>query len=52
MTLFLFTEHTVDFSVRKVALLSLGARDTSGYSISLEIIVDFGDYIKATVLIN
>ena len=45
-------EHTVDFSSRRVALLSLGGRSTGGYSISAEKIEDYGDYIKATVLIK
>lgn len=45
-------EQTVDFSSRRVALLSLGGRPTGGYSISAEKIEDFGDYIKATVLIK
>lgn len=45
-------EHTVDFSSRRVALLSLGGRPTGGYSISAEKIEDYGDYIKATVLIK
>ncbi|MDH4234348.1 MAG: protease complex subunit PrcB family protein [Gallionella sp.] len=45
-------EHTVDFSMRRVALLSLGGRSTSGYSISVENIEDFGEYIKAKVLIK
>jgi hypothetical protein len=47
-----FAEHTVDFSSRRVALLSLGGRPTGGYSISVEKIEDFGDYIKAKVLIK
>lgn len=45
-------EHTVDFSSRRVALLSLGGRPTGGYSISAEKIEDYGDYIKASVLIQ
>ena len=46
------TEHTVDFSGRRVTLLSLGERDTGGYSISIEEIEGFGDYIKAKVLVK
>ncbi len=46
------TEHTVDFSTKRVALISLGKRYTDGYSISLDKIEDFGDYIKAKVLIK
>lgn len=45
-------EHTVDFSSRRVALLGLGGRPTGGYSVSAEKIEDYGDYIKATVLIK
>lgn len=46
------TERTVDFSSKKVVLLSLGMRSTGGYSISVEKIEDFGEYITAQVLIK
>jgi hypothetical protein len=45
-------EHTVDFSSRRVALLSLGGRPTGGYSISAEKIEDHGDFIKASIVIR
>jgi PrcB C-terminal len=45
-------EHTVDFSSRRVALLSLGLRPTGGYSISAEKIEDFGEFIKASIVIK
>ena len=45
-------EHTVDFSSRRVVFLSLGGRSTGGYSISVEKIEEFGEYIKAKVLIK
>ena len=45
-------EHTVDFSTRRVALLSLGGRPTGGYSISAEKIEDHGEFIKASVVIT
>ena len=45
-------EHTVDFSTRRVALLSLGGRPTGGYSISAEKIEDHGEFIKASVVIK
>ncbi|MBI3773166.1 MAG: protease complex subunit PrcB family protein [Gammaproteobacteria bacterium] len=46
------TEHTVDFSSRRVVLLSLGGRSTGGHSISVEKIEDFGEYIKAKIVIK
>jgi len=45
-------EHTVDFSSRRVALLSLGGRPTGGYSISVEKIEDYGEFIKASIIIK
>jgi hypothetical protein len=45
-------EYTVDFSSRRVALFSLGARSTGGYSISAEKIVDYGEYITASIVIK
>jgi hypothetical protein len=42
----------VDFSSRRVILLSLGGRPTGGYSISVEKIVDHGDFIKASIVIK
>ena len=45
-------EHTVDFSSRRVALLSLGGRPTGGYSISAEKIEDYGEFIKASIVIK
>ena len=45
-------EHTVDFSSRRVALLSLGGRPSGGYSISTEKIEDYGDFIKASIIIK
>ena len=45
-------EHTVDFSTRRVALLSLGGRPTGGYSISAEKIEDHGEFIKASIVIR
>jgi hypothetical protein len=45
-------EHTVDFSTRRVALLSLGIRPTGGYSISAEKIEDHGEFIKASIVIK
>ena len=45
-------EHTVDFSSRRVAFLSLGGRPTGGYSISAEKIEDHGEFIKASVVIT
>jgi PrcB C-terminal len=45
-------EHTVDCSSRRVVLLSLGGRPTSGYSISVEKIEDYGEFIKASVIIE
>jgi hypothetical protein len=47
-----FAEHTVDFSSRRVALLSLGGRPTGGYSISVEKIEDHGEFIKALIIIK
>lgn len=47
-----FTEHTVDFSNRRVALLSLGGRPTGGYSISAEKIEDHGEFIQASIIIK
>ncbi len=44
--------HTVDFSSRRVALLSLGGRPTGGYSISAEKIEDYGEFIKASIIIK
>jgi hypothetical protein len=46
-----FVEHIVDFSSRRVVLLSLGGRPTGGYSISVEKIEDYGEYIKASIVI-
>jgi hypothetical protein len=45
-------EPTVDFSSRRVALLSLGGRPTGGYSISAEKIEDYGEFIKASIIIK
>lgn len=45
-------EHIVDFSSRRVALLSLGGRPTGGYSISVEKIEDYGEFIKASIVIK
>jgi hypothetical protein len=45
-------EHTVDFSSRRVILLSLGGRPTGGYSIAVEKIVDYGEFIKASIVIK
>jgi hypothetical protein len=45
-------EHTVDFSSRRVVLLSLGGRPTGGYSISVEKIEDHGDFIEASIIIS
>ncbi len=45
-------EYTVDFSSRRVALLSLGGRPTGGYSISTEKIEDYGEFIKASIVIK
>jgi hypothetical protein len=45
-------EHTVDFSSRRVVLLSLGSRSTGGYSISAEKIEDHGEFIKASIVIK
>jgi hypothetical protein len=42
----------VDFSSRREALLSLGARSTGGYSISAEKIVDYGEFITASIVIK
>lgn len=46
-----YDEHTVDFSTRKVLLLSLGGQSSGGSSISTEKLEDYGEYIKATILI-
>jgi hypothetical protein len=45
-------EYTVDFSSRRVALLSLGGRPSGGYSISAEKIEDHGEFIKASIVIK
>jgi len=45
-------QHTVDFSSRRVVLLSLGGRPTGGYSISAEKIEDYGEFIKASIIIK
>ena len=45
-------EQTVDFSMRRVALLSLGERPSGGYSISAESIEDFGAYLKARIVLK
>ena len=45
-------EYIVDFSSRRVVLLSLGGRPTGGYSISVEKIEDYGDFIKAAIVIK
>lgn len=45
-------EYIVDFSSRRVVLLSLGGRPTGGYSISVEKIEDYGDFIKASIIIK
>ena len=47
-----FAEYRVDFSSRKVVLLSLGGRPTGGYSISAEKIEDYGEFIKASIIIK
>ena len=47
-----FVEHTVDFSSRRVALLSLGGRPTGGYTILAEKIEDHGEFIKASIVIK
>jgi hypothetical protein len=47
-----FAEHIVDFSSRRVVLLSLGGRPSGGYSISVEKIEDYGEYIKASIVIE
>ena len=46
------TEYTVDFSSRRVVLLSLGGRASGGYSISAEKIEDYGEFIKALIVIK
>ncbi len=45
-------EYTVDFSSRRVILLSLGGRPTGGYSISTKKIEDCGDYIKVSIIVK
>ncbi len=45
-------EYTVDFSTRRVVLLSLGGRPTGGYSISMEKIEDYGEFLKASIIIK
>ena len=45
-------EYTVDFSSRRVALLSMGVRNRGGYSIEAEAIEDYGEYIKLKVLLT
>ncbi len=45
-------EYKVDFSSRRVVLLSLGGRPTGGYSIAVDKIEDYGDFIKASIVIK
>lgn len=46
------TEYTVDFTSKKVVLVSLGQSSSAGYAISAEKIEDYGDYIKLNVIIT
>ena len=48
----LVTEHDVDFTTRRAVLLSMGGRNTGGYSIAAEAIEDHTDYIKLKVLLS
>jgi hypothetical protein len=46
------TEQSVDFSSRRVILLSLGAMPTGSYSISVDKIENYGKFIKASIIIS
>ncbi len=46
------SQYIVDFSSRRVVLLSLGGRSTGGFSISVEKIEDYGDFLKASIIIK
>ena len=46
------TEHTVDFRSKRAVLLSMGGRSTGGYSIKVDAVEDYDDYIKLKVLLT
>ncbi|NOX75295.1 MAG: protease complex subunit PrcB family protein [Gammaproteobacteria bacterium] len=48
----LVAEHTVDFSSRRVALLSMGGRSSGGYEIATDRIEDHGDFMTLKILLT
>jgi hypothetical protein len=48
----LIQPHIVDFSAKRVVLITLGQRNTGGYSVAMTGVQEFSDYIRASITIT